>query len=129
MTDKSTLGILSRGGLLVPDVAALFTEERQAEENALARAENRDPVQVDPVSERTVLSFIDFSQPSPRGARPDDPSRTTRNRYEDRPMPLPIRIRSQVPVWVPDPDVPDAELEDVRAALRTWWYERRRREV
>lgn len=129
---RANRDLLARGGLLVSDVAAIFTDAKQEEENAKARAERRDPAQVEPVSERTVLSFVDFSQPLGRSLvgtdrRIADP--TQRNRYEDNPMPLPVRVRNQLPVWVPDPDNPAETLDDVREALRRWWHERRKREV
>ncbi len=128
VNNASKLGILERGALLVPDVAALFTEELQADEDAQARRENRRPRKVKPISERSVLSYIDFSQPAGRagraGTRP-----AVANRYEQFPMPLPIRIRNKIPAWVPDPTDPTDTLDFVRDELRRWWHERRLREV
>ncbi len=130
MTKPTTqLNLLARGGLLAPDVAALFTREAEEIEAAKARAEGRDPRPVKPVSERTVLSFIDFSQPRgrslPEGTALPNPEQ--RNRYETDPMPLPVLIRSRIHVWVPDPDNPAETLEHVRQALKLWYHERFKR--
>ncbi len=128
--DNPELNLLARGGLLVSDVAALFTEAKQELEDAQAREEGRAPETVTPVSERTVWSFVDFSQPRGRslegsGQRLANPA--ARNRYEDNPMPLPRRVRGQSMVWVPNPDDPDETLDDVRRALKTWYIERLKR--
>lgn len=129
MIDKSGPNLLARGGLLVNDVADLFTEVKQELENLKARGEGRAPEPVNAVSERTVVSFVDFSQPRgrsvPAGTRLPEPGR--KNRYQDDPMPLPIRIRNQVLVWVPDDDE-NPTLDHVRDALRRWYHERLKRD-
>ncbi len=125
-TDNPDRDLLARGGLLVPDVAALFTTVRQEMEDLRVLGTFEDPQEVTPVSERTVLSFIDFSQPRGRSLEGTGQRLAggERNRYEDNPMPLPVRIRNQIPVWVPDPDNPEETLDDVRDALKAWYVER-----
>lgn len=95
------------------DVARIFTEERQAKENDDARADGRAPVTVRPTAVRTVYAYRWWSLPAPAGQPP--------HRYQDNPMPAPVQLDGQRPIWVPAAGETLAELE---RRFRAWWNSR-----
>lgn len=95
------------------EVATIWTQERQREENDNARADGRPPTTVRPVSRRTVYTFMHRSQP----AKPGEKKRG----YETNPMPMPVHLDPRRPIWMPEPQETIADLE---RRLRMWWTTR-----
>lgn len=94
----------------VDDVARIWTEERQKAEDAAARADNRDPAEVPPISTNTVRAYVWYSQPAPKGKPP--------KRYQDNPVPPTAMLGTRRMVWTPGPG---QTLADVEQALRDWY--------